>query len=138
MMRATVASAAAPAEPQDGAAPVLAVTNRDAVMAGMRKGSLRTRAGSPSRPILGRVTSPRAPRSPSGEGTLTDFVKELLPRIVAEAKDGTCLILAVTNGYTTCWEVGDFNAVPVRGAGAGLPPRQIRQICRSLSPAYRG
>jgi hypothetical protein len=29
---------------------------------------------------------------------VTDFVKELLPRIVAYAKDGTALVLAVANG----------------------------------------
>jgi hypothetical protein len=88
-----------------------------------------------SRPTLGRVMSPRVPRSPSGEGTLTDFVKELPPRIGAEAKDGTCLILAVTNGYTACWEAGDFDAVPVGGAGAGLLPRQTGQTCCSLTLA---
>lgn len=91
-----------------------------------------------SRPALGRVMSPRAPRSPSREGTLPDFVEELPPRVVTEAKDGAFLVLAVTNGYNACWEAGDFNAVPVGGAGAGLLPRQAERSCRSRPPADQG
>ena len=82
--------------------------------------------------------SPRLPRSRSREGTVTDLVKELLPRIVTEAKDGTGLVFAVTNGDTADLKAGHLNTVPVGGAGAGLPPHQTGRISRSLTPACRG
>jgi hypothetical protein len=69
---------------------------------------------------------------------VTDFFKELLPRIVAEAKDGTGLVFAVTNGDTADRKAGHFNAVPVGGAGAGLPPRQTAQFRLPRIPAYGG
>ena len=69
---------------------------------------------------------------------MTEFVKELLPRIVAEAKDGTGLVLAVTNGDTADLKTRHFNAVPVGHAGAGLSPRQTIQFRRPRIPASGG
>jgi hypothetical protein len=63
------------------------------------------------------------------------LAKELLPRIVTKAKDGTGLVFAVTDGDTAGRKAGHLNAIPVGGAGAGLPPGQIGQTARYRTPA---
>jgi hypothetical protein len=77
-------------------------------------------AGSSSEPIPWC----QAPRMLSGrrERTAPDLIKEFLPRVLAEGKDGARLVLTVANCYRSGRKMGDFNAVPVSGARAGFPP----------------